>query len=51
MTFWRELNPSPSKQGAREKRFDAESDGFGAGVFCHLAIKNIKSIKNFQERI
>ena len=25
-----------SKQGAREKRFDAESDGFGAGVFCRF---------------
>ena len=37
MTFWREFSTPPlhSKQGAREKRFDAESDGFGAGVICH----------------
>ena len=47
MTSWREFSTPLSKQGAREKRFDAESDGFGAGVFRFLAIKNIKSIKNF----
>ena len=37
MTLWREFRTPPrSKQGAREQRFDAESDGFGAGVFCRF---------------
>ena len=52
MTFWREFStPSPlSKQGAREQRFDPESDGFGVGVF--LATKDTKSFseKNFKRR-
>ena len=39
MTFGREFSTPPhSKQGAREKRFDAESDGFGAVVFFERKI-------------
>ena len=48
MRFGREFSTPHSKQGAREKRFDAESDGFGAGVFCRFsATKDTKGIKNF----
>ena len=36
------VDSPPSKQGAREKRFDAESGRFGAGVFRWVHDKKVR---------
>ena len=48
MTFQREFSP-PSKQGAREKRFDAELGRCGAGVFCRFLVTptHLRTKRNF----